>query len=169
MRGKQHAALGVLVGTACGIMAFQTPAEQAAFAAACSVGSLFSDIDLPTSAAGRVLKPVSVLLNRLFGHRGFIHSFLCAFLLGAGLYLALMEFLPSFAAPVADGFFAGFLIHLLQDSCTPNGIRWLWPLKHSFHVPFIWCRRESMAKYWILTFLFFAILTAGCFLYTHSI
>lgn len=40
----------------------------------CVLGSLLPDIDIPTSFIGRILLPLSILINKLFHHRGLFHS-----------------------------------------------------------------------------------------------
>lgn len=69
------------------------------------------------------------------GHRGVLHSLLGVVLITAltGLYLALALRLLGWSAPIllalgVAGFGAGALLHLAEDSCTPGGIAWLYPL-----------------------------------------
>lgn len=50
-------------------------AESKAVIGLIAAGSLLPDIDHPQSAIGRVFYFISIPLNRLFGHRAFIHSF----------------------------------------------------------------------------------------------
>jgi membrane-bound metal-dependent hydrolase YbcI (DUF457 family) len=78
-----------------------------------------------------------------YSHHGFFHSItaalLFAFLLGLVFYLFNKKLNNSFSSvlknnlPVLIGFFAGFLIHLLEDMPTPNGswggVRLFFPLK----------------------------------------
>jgi membrane-bound metal-dependent hydrolase YbcI (DUF457 family) len=87
-----------------------------------------------------ILFPVTWLLDHLLdedvsrGHRDFSHS-----LTGAGSFLLLTS---VYMSPVAlwlgafdlllwfvSGYAFGFLMHLLQDSCTVSGIRWLYPFR----------------------------------------
>ncbi len=77
----------------------------------------------------------SLLLRKSYHHRhrGLLHSFA-----GVGLtsiilsgYLAPiftwlewpLPFLPAFGS----AFFAGCILHLLEDACTPSGVAWLYP------------------------------------------
>ena len=69
------------------------------------------------------------------GHRGVLHSLLGVALCTGltGLYCALALHLLDWSAPTllalgVAGFGAGALLHLAEDSCTPGGIAWLYPL-----------------------------------------
>ncbi len=69
------------------------------------------------------------------GHRGVLHSLLGVGLITGltGLYCALALHLLDWSAPTllvlgVVGFGAGALLHLAEDSCTPGGIAWLYPL-----------------------------------------
>lgn len=95
----------------------------------CMLGSLLPDIDLSTSTLGRRLKPVSVPLNKLFGHRGFCHSLLFLF---APLTLA-WSLAPSFLwAAVALS--VGIASHLILDVFNHAGEALLWPWDKRFHI-----------------------------------
>lgn len=80
------------------------------------VGSVFPDIDRPRSLLGRVLK-----------HRGIVHS-----PLALGVSVVVLSTLLSVHNAnqiIAFGFFLGYLIHLVTDSLTPMGVKWLQPFK----------------------------------------
>ncbi len=69
------------------------------------------------------------------GHRGVLHSLLGVALITAltGLYIGIALHLLGWSAPAllalgVAGFGAGALLHLAEDSCTPGGIAWLYPL-----------------------------------------
>ena len=64
-------------------------------------------------------------------HRGFAHSLLgiLSFTACMALYLWLLVRLlevssPTALAPFLGGYLAGAFLHLVQDSCTPQGIAW---------------------------------------------
>ncbi len=84
-------------------------------------GSVLADIDTSRSKVGRKVKPLSWLLERLFGHRGFFHSLTAAFLLLlASIYLISISFLAF--APVL-----GYLSHIFLDAFTLSGVPFLKP------------------------------------------
>ena len=69
------------------------------------------------------------------GHRGVLHSLLGVVLITTltALYLGAALHLLGWSAPAlltlgVIGFGAGSLLHLAEDSCTPGGIAWLYPL-----------------------------------------
>lgn len=88
-----------------------------------TVGSLAPDIDhRGSTAAKKTLYLPAYIVNRLFGHRGIIHSVF------VGLVLAMILLPVSFW--LAIGMFAGWLSHLALDWPTPAGLKCLfWPLR----------------------------------------
>ncbi|HIG97896.1 TPA: metal-dependent hydrolase [Candidatus Woesearchaeota archaeon] len=80
-----------------------------------AVFSVLPDIDMAKSKTGRILQPFSTVISFLFTHRGFLHSFVFAALVYAGmLYL-----FPGVAAAAAIGYSS----HLLLDALTKEGIK----------------------------------------------
>ncbi len=85
-----------------------------------------------------IFKPTLIFFRTLLpfvringGHRGFAHSVLgiISFTASKGLYLWLLvrvaEVLSiAFLMPFLWGYLAGAVLHLIQDSCTPQGIAW---------------------------------------------
>lgn len=140
MRGKLHLALGIAGGTT-GALALAVGEGKAAglllsgqtfsvyegclFAVGSAVGSLFPDIDLPSSSIGKTVKPLSVIINRLFGHRGMFHAPIL-YLLAASALVSGIKGSIWFA--LALGFFCGIILHLLQDMMTRDGIPFFYPV-----------------------------------------
>lgn len=96
------------------------------------LGSMFPDIDKPSSKLGRKVKPLSYVVEFLFGHRGFTHSLpflvlfasLCWFYIQDGISPELFYYVKySFL-----GFVGGFLSHLLLDWITKQPIPLLYPI-----------------------------------------
>ena len=96
-------------------------AEVIAVAAA----SLLPDADYPKSWLGYQLGSVSKELNRLFGHRSFLHSLLALLLFTAVLGSPLWWITGSLALVVA--IFVGYGSHLLADMMNLGGVQFFWP------------------------------------------
>lgn len=97
--------------------------------AACLCGSLAPDVDIPTSAAGHLLKPVSVAINTVGGHRGLFHAPLPYLLSLAAVFWLARSWLP-----IAVAFGLGVLSHLCLDALNAQGVPLLWPLKYRFSI-----------------------------------
>lgn len=98
---------------------------------ACAVvGGLFPDIDWHTSKVGASLKPISRLINLLFGHRTLFHApllyVLSFYLLKSRFYTLYWALLP---------FTAGTMSHLLLDTMNYKGVPLFYPFsrKH-YHI-----------------------------------
>ncbi|MBI2670989.1 metal-dependent hydrolase [Candidatus Woesearchaeota archaeon] len=82
-------------------------------------GSL-PDIDIPSSKIGKKTRPVSNIINFLFGHRGILHSIFIPVLLFFVLsYYNLYEY--GYAVLI------GYLGHLLADAISSEGVNFLHP------------------------------------------
>lgn len=169
MKGKQHLVLGICAGLAVAEVSQGGGGQRFAFLAACCIGSLAPDIDIPESKMGSLLRPVSFAINRVFGHRGFIHSIVCAAFLSFMACLVFGKLLPDAQIQITAGFLSGYLLHLVQDSCTRMGVRLLWPAPKYFHIPFLTSYQENHVRYWISTAVIFILWCAGCFLYTAAV
>ncbi|HSL01273.1 MAG TPA: metal-dependent hydrolase [Rubrobacteraceae bacterium] len=90
-----------------------------------AASSIVPDADYPKSWLGYQLGPVSEELNRLFGHRSFLHSLLALVLLtavcGLPLWWAVGSVVPAFAV------FVGYGSHLFADMMTLAGVQLFWP------------------------------------------
>lgn len=75
------------------------------------LGSVFPDADHRKAPMGKFI-PLWLIWN----HRGFVHT----------LWFAILASIPFlfWNGLAAVSFFAGFIVHLLMDSCTPSGVRW---------------------------------------------
>ena len=169
MLGRTHLAMGAAVGALVGQRFLGgDPIPSAVFTGICCLGSLFPDIDLPTSMMGKWFRPLSRFLHRHCGHRGrgydgkfvngpwqgFVHSPLNGLLLTGVLY-ALLELcrLPIYPA-IAFG--TGFLVHLVQDTFTKGGIPWFYPLRYRNYSLF---RMKSGSRFeWAVSVFLFVVL-----------
>jgi inner membrane protein len=84
--------------------------------------SLLPDIDKSDSKIGRKLWPFSKIINFLFGHRNFFHSFL--FIIPAYIIFSL------FSGIIAISFLIAASSHLVLDAFTIEGISPFYPLKY---------------------------------------
>ena len=85
------------------------------------IGAGFADIDMPKSKFGRKIRPLSNILNFIFGHRKFIHSGLFLLIVGYAFYL----FFGDYYIP----FLIGYLSHLVLDSFSKEGINFIYPFR----------------------------------------
>ena len=122
---------------------------------AASVGGLMPDLDHPRSALGRRMPFISIPLSRLFGHRGFTHSLLAAFVLFLVLLILIsnaqhtamrsMASVGQGMQPLLIPLIIGYLSHILGDSLTPSGVPLFWPRKrtYSFNLFKTWSWQET--------------------------
>ncbi|MDD4877739.1 MAG: metal-dependent hydrolase [Candidatus Nanoarchaeia archaeon] len=112
MMFKTHLAIGALAGIT--LFHYYIPEHPFLFAFIFLFASILPDIDTTKSVIGKRLWPVSSFLSIFTRHRGFFHTIwipLAAF--GIGFYFNI----GLFAA-----FTMGYLVHLLSDAMTSEGI-----------------------------------------------
>lgn len=93
------------------------------------LGSLFPDIDHPRSYVGQKAKIVSRVTNKTFGHRGATHSLLALAIIYIMGNVFVQTYLAASLAYVPFWFAWGYLLHLLEDGFSRDGIRFFWPLQ----------------------------------------
>jgi len=98
-----------------------------------TIGSLIPDIDHPKSLISRQSWVFSSV-SRLMPHRGPTHSPLATALLTVLLTSAVLYYEADLVVPLS--FSLGYLSHLVADSLTRSGVRWLWPF-HETKLKFI--------------------------------
>jgi len=92
------------------------------------VGSIFPDIDHPRSSIARqsfLTQGISRVASSVSEHRGIFHSLVASIILTLPLY-AILSYSGLAVAP-ALGFWFGYLAHLVGDSATRGGVKWLQP------------------------------------------
>ena len=99
---------------------YETPAVLAAAAT-----SILPDADYPKSWLGHQLGNISEDLNRLFGHRSFLHSLLALVLVTLALGLPLWWITGRSSSMIAVG--VGYSSHLFADMMTLGGVQLFWP------------------------------------------
>lgn len=97
---------------------------------ACAIGGgLFPDIDWQTSKIGQKIKPISRVINFLFGHRTLFHSpclYLC-------IWLLVRDYRPNWFW-YAQFFVAGAGSHLMLDMFNAKGIPLFYPWTKHFYL-----------------------------------
>lgn len=93
---------------------------------ALALGTVFPDIDEPHSWIGSRTRGVSDVIHLIFGHRGLTHSLVGLIL--AFLTVLLMATLTSFNLMTGMYFVIGYGLHLIEDSFSKSGVKWLLPL-----------------------------------------
>lgn len=122
MDGKTHLVAGALAGI--GIVSLENKLgignnlDKILLVVGCAIGALLPDADHPEAPVGRVI-PLWIF----FKHRTYTHSlvFMIAVAL-IGIILKLNIFLVI-------GILIGILTHLVLDSTTYTGVKWLYPFK----------------------------------------
>lgn len=139
------------------------------------IGGLTPDIDQPTGDLWHKL-PGGTLYSRLItpflgGHRYISHSFLGIVLFG---FLAKEVLTLSAHTLIVDqsivwwSFMIAYISHLIMDTCTKEGVPWLFPIPIKFGIPpFAVFRIKTggfVEKYGVFPLL---LIINGVLLYTH--
>lgn len=130
MLWKTHVVGGIVAGALIAPHITGDIKAQALFIACAGVGALLPDIDSFHSKLGRIIMPVSVVVQLIFGHRGIFHTIL----LPMALYMGLNLLLPMYSAYYLP-LLVGYISHLLLDVLTPEGTPLLWPLPKHISIP----------------------------------
>ena len=132
MTGKAHVTLGMVTAISmCLIMDNTTSMEDIGFIASTAIGAIFPDIDTRQSKISYKMPIVSFFTRLIVGHRGIIHTpiFLIT-TIAIGVISGIIVPVPHY---VILGFSLGFILHLLQDSFTIRGIKWLYPIVDRYY------------------------------------
>jgi inner membrane protein len=119
MMFKTHLAFGLLVGLF--VSEYFDISQKVLFVTICTLAAILPDLDIPMSKIGGLLKPLSWLLNLLFGHRGLLHSIWFPLL----IYFIFRAFDKELWA---GAFFLGYMSHLVMDMLTIKGVYFFYPL-----------------------------------------
>lgn len=132
MMAQTHFWGGVIAGTA-GAVLVGTP-EPVVVGVIAGAATLIPDIDIPDSKITKlrglrwISHPLSVVINKLGGHRGVFHTPL--------LYAVLALIMATADVPtwLIQSFLFGTISHLILDSMNPAGVPLFWPFsKKRFH------------------------------------
>ena len=132
MRTPNHIIGGLVFTGICsslsGVNLFASPLQTSVAITA----SLLPDIDHPKSLIGTLLKPLSLTINRRYGHRTITHSGVTLIILT--LAIAIIEKLATGANSLALVFFFAYFSHLMLDMMTLQGVPLLYPITNN---PFV--------------------------------
>lgn len=143
MNGKMHLQFGSYVGITGGLLLatgilsspYDSVTNGILFGIGTTIGSLFLDIDSPTSMISKKIPLIPTFINKGFGHRGFIHSPCFIGLLAVLFYCLHID--PELNI-MAIGFLLGCVLHLIQDILTKGGIPILYPFcREKFSLGFL--------------------------------
>ena len=128
MTGKTHLVFGLVSGGLVGLSLYQPEwLTLAGFTFCSAFGSLSPDVDNPKSIISKPIKLLSKAINKMFGHRGLLHSpVYCIFLYFLGAFLLKRYNLHNFF-PLLYGFLFGYVGHLFLDLLTSGGISVFYP------------------------------------------
>lgn len=117
--GPVHASVAAGTSAALSLWLGLPPEDVLVGVAVATLAGLAPDLDRPGSAASRLLWPLtypaSLLLFRLCGHRGIVHSVAFAIAVGVSAWV----WLP---AVVGLAVIVGWWSHLMLDAISPRGI-----------------------------------------------
>lgn len=115
MRGYTHLAFALAAASSIQVLTHKDVLSLPVMVA--GISALLPDIDHTDSLLGRKIKPISWLINKLFGHRTITHS------LDFAIGLCIVVLLSSSFGYWAWMFVLGYMTHLLLDSLTKTGIK----------------------------------------------
>lgn len=163
MTGRAHLMGGALIGVS--FMINKNYSEGIPFIIGSMTGSVFLDIDSRNSKISNRL-PVLSFMTRLFvGHRGIVHTPI--FIIILSIMIQCVSMVLHIPEHFLLGFICGSFCHLLQDSMTRRGIRWLYPITNkSFHILYLRSGRGLFYgfKEVVLTILIAGIIVLPIFL-----
>jgi inner membrane protein len=110
---------------------FGLPLHPALFVSG-MIASLLPDIDLPSSAMGRIFRPFAVYLFNRTGHRTITHSALSVIMASILFYPLLMI---NISTPIYTAAIVGYISHLIIDLNNTEGIALTYPAPHRWIFP----------------------------------
>lgn len=131
MRGPTHALAGATTAGLFLVGHWPHQYPLLVLSAVSGFAALLPDLDNSEStienirvAGVRPLKVPAWFIDKMFKHRGFLHSLLAV----AMLTFILLGFLPQLPHEIDIAIILGYLSHLVTDSLTPEGIPWIYPV-----------------------------------------
>lgn len=114
-----HLAAGLLASLV--LVSFLEPVNPVVFIMIMCIAAVLPDIDCSRSKVGRKVRVLSKVLQFLFGHRGLLHTVYVPLF---GLVLCVFLGFPT----VGFAFLLGYMVHILTDALTKEGVRMFAPL-----------------------------------------
>lgn len=127
----EHISLGIFLGFGLDYLLLDlTIIETMLYYLFIGFGCMLPDIDTPESKLGKLLGPLSALLNITVGHRTFTHSILVITVL---FYTSFVFWDMNI---IITGLMLGCIFHILGDLLTPSGVALIYPIsKKRFKIP----------------------------------
>lgn len=164
MKGTTHLACGIacslyavpVVATHIQGSGINTPFLYALTVCGAVIGSLLPDIDSPKSKMGRKMPTTSHLINFMVGHRTLFHSLIIPAILAFIVYcFTKLGSVSILALLLLSGITFGYLLHILLDSFTKEGVPLLYPLSnHGFGLKLV---HEGGVVDYIIGFIFYVL------------
>ncbi len=117
---RTHVTFGLLIGLL-SLNYLDVPNKYVYIALIC-IASALPDIDESNSRIGRKLRPLSTIIEKVFGHRNIFHSIFPLI----GIFIIFFYVLDWNVAGIA--FLLGYSSHLFTDMFTYMGVGLLYPL-----------------------------------------
>ena len=131
MTGQAHLLGSTLIGAY--YMVNTNFTVGAPFAIGSMIGGIFPDVDEKHSKISNNIPLISFIARLFVGHRGIIHTPI--FLIILCFVIKCICIVLHIPKHFLNGFICGFICHLLQDSMTRRGIKWLYPfINKSFRI-----------------------------------
>ncbi len=136
MRGKTHSAFGIALALILIRLNALPPIginPGHGFLTFVFIGTLLPDLDHNDSTIGKRFPIISWLTEKILGHRGLYHSFFGLFFTTLLFYLFFKTLSIGSWRMLTFAVGLGFVSHLMTDSMTIHGVKWLPPFKE-FHI-----------------------------------
>jgi inner membrane protein len=143
---KTHLLISLLLG----LLTYQFfPINKFLFITIVLISGVLPDVDLQKSKLGKRIRPISDIINFIFGHRGIFHS----------IFVLLFLFLVFYSFGLTYygiALLIGYLGHLLADSFSKEGINFLNPISRFRIRGFM--RVGGMLEYIIFIIIFILVI-----------
>ena len=168
MKGREHLTFGIASALTATMIAnnVDIPFMQEAlkypvvFIGTSAIGSLLPDIDTPESTMGKIMYPIAVIINKIFGHRTVTHDIL------------FIAFLTALSLSIGNIFFIGIMFgvvgHIFLDATTIQGVKFGYifntKTKNNFHVLPRFARVRS-GSIWSVILTWIIIISVNAYLF----